>query len=249
MLSRNFFPKIFKDDFFLDSMDYRLSINAIALFENKPKVLNFYKIIKIYFQNVNLMLSKKYIFRVENLKKNVHTLKGVCIFLNNVGGFLKNVYDLKNSFLNKVGLKKNYFLTKDQIEYIYTLKLNQIYAANKYLTLDNFIKKKRFIYEYKSALFNPKILKRLFLEKITGIGDFVEMNRKSLVLRFGKGIFISQYSCRRYYIVYTYANNLRVVEKLNHFNYNVLNYKQYFNKYLKSVRLITLSPFYLGFTK
>ncbi len=86
----------------LTNLKISYGINIVALYKNRPKILNLKKIIKIFIKHRKNIIKKKIIFKLKKSKKKLHILEGLIISLYNIK---KILYIIKNSNNKKLAIK------------------------------------------------------------------------------------------------------------------------------------------------
>ncbi len=188
----------------LTNLKISYGINMIALYNEKPKILNLKKIFKIFIKHRKKIIKKKTIFKLKKNKKKFHIYEGLIITLININKILfiikksNNKKEIKKKILNiklkinnkiKTKNKKNnniYCLSNLQINSILNLslikltKIEQDKIKNKYINIKNKIKK------LKKILTNKKILKNIIkyellkIKKIFGDNRLTKINKKEI---------------------------------------------------------------------
>ncbi len=162
----------------LTNLKISYGINIVALYKNKPKILNLKKIIKIFIKHRKNIIKKKIIFKLKKIKKKLHICEGLLICLYNIKKILniikesnnkklaiKNIIKKKwkiyNKLKNLLNKKNKYKFSIKQINNILKLsliKLNKQENQNIYIKYKKIIKK---IKKFNNILNNKNLINNI----------------------------------------------------------------------------------------
>ncbi len=162
----------------LTNLKISYGINIVALYKNRPKLLNLKEIIKIFIKHRKNIIKKKIIFKLKKYKKKIHLFEGILISLYNIKKILDIIKKSKNkksainkikkkkwkiliNFKNLIKTNKKYKFSIEQINNILKLsliKLTKIENKNIYIKYKKIRKK---IKKFKKILNNKKLIYKI----------------------------------------------------------------------------------------
>ncbi len=167
----------------LTNLKTSYTINIVALYKNKPKILNLKKIIKIFIKYRKKIIKKKTIFKLKKYKKILIITKGFLITINNIKKILNIIKKSKNNKLlkkklikkkwkiynKKIFKKKKYKLNNNQIKHILKLSLNKLTKTEKKNIIKKYKNIKKKINKLKNILKNKKLIKNIIKKQFINI--------------------------------------------------------------------------------
>ncbi len=190
----------------LTNLKISYNINIVALYKNKPQILNLKKIIKIFINYRKKIITNKIIFKLKKYKKKLNIIEGFLIALNNIE---KILYIIKKS-KNKISLIKNitkkkwkiykkykiinkknkYNLTKKQTNYIIKLSLKKLTKSEQKNTYIRYKRINKKINKFKNILNNKNLIKNIIKKEFINIKNKYGDKRITKIIKKTKKIKI-----------------------------------------------------------
>ncbi len=159
----------------LTNLKISYGINIVALYNNRPKVLNLKKIIKIFIKHRKNIIIKKIIFKLKKAKKKLHIFEGILICLYNIKKILSIIKKSKNKKLAIKNIIKKNWKTSNNFKYL--IKINKKYKFS--VKQINNILKLSLIKLTKTEYNNIYIKYKILIKKIKKFNKI--LNNKELI--------------------------------------------------------------------
>ncbi len=229
----------------LTNLKISYTINMVALYKNKPKILNLKKIIKIFIKYRKKIIKKRIIFKLEKYKKILIITKGFIITINNIKKILNIIKNSKNKKLvknllikkkwkikNKKKKNKIYKLNNKQIKYILNLSLNKLTKIEQKNIIIKHKKIKKKINKFKKILKNKNLIKNIIKKEFINIKKKFGDKRITKIIKKKKKIKI--------YDLIKKEKILIIISKFKYINYIKINKIKTQNIRCKGKKIINL---------
>ncbi len=151
-----------------------VTVNMLALVDGEPRVLSLKKLLQLFVQHRQVVITRRSQFDLEKARARAHILEGLKIALDHLDEIIKTIRNSPDAETAKVRLMKQFKLDDLQAQAILDMQLRRLAALERKKIEEELAQTKQAIRELEDLLAHPK--------KILGV---IQEELKDLKKRFG----------------------------------------------------------------
>lgn len=153
----------------------------LAIVNGQPKVLTLQKILALFLQHRQTIVTRKTEFELRKAKEKVHILEGLKIALDNLDAIIKLIRKSRTPAEALEGLMKKFPLTKIQAQAILDMKLQRLTGLERDKIIEDYEALIKEIKRLKAILANPKLVDNIIREELVEIKEkHADMRRTTI---------------------------------------------------------------------
>jgi DNA gyrase subunit A len=145
------------------------SINMLALVDGEPKVLSLKKMLQLYVQHRQEVITRRTKFDLEKAKARAHILEGLKIALDHLDEVIKTIRQSPDADTAKERLMKRFKLTEIQAQAILDMQLRRLAALERKKIEDELAEVKKQIKNLEDLLKHPKKILGVISDELTDL--------------------------------------------------------------------------------
>jgi DNA gyrase subunit A len=145
------------------------SINMLALVEGEPKVLSLKRILQLYVQHRQEVITRRTKFDLEKAKARAHILEGLKIALDHLDEVIRTIRQSPDADVAKERLTKRFKLTEIQAQAILDMQLRRLAALERKKIEDELAEVKKQIKYLEDLLKHPKKILGVISDELTDL--------------------------------------------------------------------------------
>lgn len=132
------------------------TVNMLALVEGEPRVLSLKKMLQLYVQHRQAVITRRSKFDLERAKARAHVLEGLKIALDHLDAVIKTIRQSPDADVAKDRLMKRFKLTEIQAQAILDMQLRRLAALERKKIEEELAETKKTIKYLEDLLKHPK---------------------------------------------------------------------------------------------
>ncbi|MCI0477364.1 MAG: DNA topoisomerase 4 subunit A, partial [Anaerolineales bacterium] len=145
------------------------SINMLALVDGEPKVLSLKKMLQLYVQHRQEVITRRTKFDLEKAKARAHILEGLKIALDHLDEVIKTIRQSPDAETAKERLIKRFKLSEIQAQAILDMQLRRLAALERKKIEDELAEVKKTIKHLEDLLKHPKKILGVISDELTDL--------------------------------------------------------------------------------
>ncbi len=162
------------------------SINMLALVDGEPRVLSLKKMLQLYVQHRQEVITRRTKFDLEKAKARAHILEGLKIALDNLDEVIKTIRQSPDVDTAKERLMKRFKLSELQAQAILDMQLRRLAALERKKIEDELAEVRKQIKHLEDLLKHPKKILGVIIDELTDLKKRFGDARRTLISEGGE---------------------------------------------------------------